>query len=274
MEPTTESNLTPEQQLLAKANKYKWVLLGIGAVLLAGELSGLIIAGAEALVILGATVISGAGLIYFLPAIAMKAANVRMKMIVGEAEKNPIETLQNDYVYRQNQLQQADDSIQEFDTEIRNYDDQCREFKQQYPEEAENFEEISQEMHSGLKEMKTEQAAARAVVADLAQKIKKATAIYKMSLAAQRVTSFSKTSEEKVFADIKQQVAFDAVRSQLNRSFAALDRAMAKRTELSQRASLPTTQQAALPAPKSTPVLDAVVEDARVPVARTRGAGR
>lgn len=246
--------LSPEEQLAAKVKKYKWPLLGVAAVLVAGEFGGLIISGVEALFALAAAGVTAAVCVYFLPVITFKLANARMKMIVGEAEHNPIETLRNDYIYRQNQLQRADDSIQEFEMEIRNYDDQCREFKEQYPDEAENFLEISQAMHDGLREMKSEQAIARAAVADLAQKIKKAEAIYKMSLAAQRVTSLSRDSQEKVFADIKQQVAFDAVRSQLNRSFAALDRAMAKRTELSQRAAAP-----ALPATTVTDTLPAQV---------------
>lgn len=235
----TDTPQSPEQQLLQKAGKYKWVLFGIGTIVVAGQFAGLILAGIEATIALVATLIVGGALVYFAPVFAMKAANLRMKAIVGEAEKNPIETLRNDYIFRTQQLQQADDSIAEFITEIRNYDDQCRDFKQQYPEEAESFEEISTAMHAGLKEMKEEQAQARVAVQDLSQKIKKAEAIYKMSLAAQRVTSFSHDSEQKVFADIKQQVAFDAVRSQLNRSFAALDRAMAKRTELSQKAGQP-----------------------------------
>lgn len=262
-------DLSPEQQLLAKASKYKWVLLGIGTILVAGEFAGLIISGVEAVLALGATVIGGGAVVYFTPVIAMKAANARMKMLVGEAEKNPIETLQNDFIFRNKQLQTADDSITDFDTEIRSYDDQMRDFKQQYPEEADSFEEISTEMHAGLKEMKAEQAVARAAVSDLAQKIKKAQAIWKMSLAAQRVTSFSKTSEAKVFADIKQQVAFDAVRSQLNHSFAALDRAMAKRTELSARAASP-----ALPTGNTQTVPATFTTNEAVPVARRKEAGR
>lgn len=230
-------DMTPEQQLLARANKYKWVLLGIGAVLLAGSFAGLIISGVEAILALAGVGIAGAATVYFLPVVAMKAANVRMKMLVGEAEANPIETLKNDYIYRNKQLQAADDTIEEFITEIRNYDDQMRDFNKDYPDEADSFKEISVEMHAGLEEMKTEQANSRLVVEDLSKKIKKAEAIYKMSLAAQRVSSFSKISEQRVFADIKQQVAFDAVRSQLNRSFASLDRAMARRTELSSRMS-------------------------------------
>lgn len=261
----TEIDGSPEQKVLQKANKYKWLLLGLGAILVLGQFAGLIMAGVEALSALIITAAVITGLVYFMPVLAMKAANLRLKAITGEAERNPIETLRNDYVYRQNQLQQADDSIQEFDTEIRNYDSQCQEFKRQYPEEADSFIEISLAMHNGLAEMKQEQAVARAAVAELSQRIKKAEAIYKMALAAQRVTAFSKTSEEKVFADIKQQVAFDAVRSQLNRSFAALDRAMAKRTELTSKASVP-----ALPASSSAPLPEATRTYEAVPVRRAR----
>lgn len=219
-------------KLQALATKYKWLLGGLAALLVA-PFTGYILYGLLGILGLIATaaVILTAG--FMAPAFAFKLANLRMKAIMAEANANPIETLKNDYLFRTRQLQEADDGIEDFQTEIANYDDQMREFSKQYPDEVGNFKEISTAMHNGLVEMKQEQAEARKAVAELERQIDKAEAIYKMALAAERVTSFSKNTEAKVFADIKQKVAFDAVRSKLNKSFASLDRAMAKRTELS-----------------------------------------
>jgi len=56
-------------------------------------------------------------------------------------------------------------------------------------------------------------------------------------LAAQKVVKMSKSAEAQVFAKIKEQVAFDAVRTQLNRSFANLNLALERREDA--RAALP-----------------------------------
>jgi hypothetical protein len=175
------------------------------------------------------------------PWFAFKVANWRMKLITAEAEENPIETLRNDYLYRSQQVEKADEGITEFETEIRNYDDQMQDFSRDYPEDAGNFKQISLAMHAGLEEMKTEEAEARKALAVLEKKIERAVAFYKMALAARKVTALSRKSQTEVFADIKQKVAFDSVRSQLNQSFASLDRAMAKRIELRKQAELPSS---------------------------------
>ena len=86
-------------------------------------------------------------------------------------------------------------------------------------------------MRTALDDMKKQQVIARDALTKFSLKIKEAEAIYKMSLAAQKVVKLSKSAEAQVFAQIKEQVAFDAVRTQLNRSFAELNRAVERRSE-------------------------------------------
>jgi hypothetical protein len=77
-------------------------------------------------------------------------------------------------------------------------------------------------------------------------KIKEAESIYQMALAAQRVTALSKSAEEQVFAKIREEVAFNSVRSSLNRAFAQLNLALDKRNDV-QAASLPAPTLNTLP---------------------------
>ena len=91
-----------------------------------------------------------------------------------------------------------------------------------------------------------EQAQARRDLYEFEQAIKKAKMLYKMALAAQRVTALSKSAEERVLENIKTEIAFDSVRSNLNRSFARLNTAMARRKE--RPALIPT----AVPEARST----------------------
>lgn len=91
-----------------------------------------------------------------------------------------------------------------------------------------------------------EQAQARRDLHEFEQAIKKAKMLYKMALAAQRVTALSKSAEERVLENIKTEIAFDSIRSNLNRSFARLNTAMARRQE--RPALIPT----AVPEARST----------------------
>ena len=189
----------------------------------------------------------GFTLVQLAPLFALKVANWRMKALVAEVEKNPIETMRNLYVEKADELASADRNIEDFETEIRNFDDQVETFKAQYPSEAANYEELSRKMREALADMKREQTAARRELAHFEQQIRKAEAIYKMSTAAAKVVKLSRSAEAQVFARIREQVAFDAVRTQLNRAFSSLNNALERRSDA----------RAALPEAKPATVIDA-----------------
>jgi len=207
---------------------FRWGIAGVGLIVLT-PLMFLLLKGIAVAMALGVAGAVGFTSIFLAPLFSFKLANWRMKMMIAEVEDNPIETLQNLRVEKQAELERADQKIVDFDTEVRNYDDSVRTFQSEYPEEAESYKVISENMHQALENMKTEKANAQANFNDLIQKIKKGEAIYKMSMAAQKVTQLSKTAQAQVFAEIKQQVAFDTIKSQLNRSFASLSQAVESR---------------------------------------------
>lgn len=214
-----------------KNNKVQTVLKILIALVVGFVVAPFIFLAIKGLIGLAIAAVVGLAAIQLAPWISMKLDNLRMKLITGEAATNPIETMKNLYIEKYKELQEADQKIINFEAEVGNYDDKMRLFNKQYPEEAPKFQEISTKMHEGLAEMKDEQSDARAKLKDFAQRINKAEAIYKMSLAAAQVTAFSRSAEQEVFAKIKEQVAFDSVQTELNRSFASLDMALAKRKE-------------------------------------------
>jgi chromosome segregation ATPase len=229
------------------ATKYKWLIGGAAAFLIAPVIF-MVVKGIVGLVIAGAV---GFTVTQLAPVFALKMANWKLRLIRDEVEANPIETLQNLLVEKTNLLTSVDTQITEFDTEIRNFKDQLKSFAEQYPDEAVDYEELHSTMKDALQDMKSEQAAARGELANLEQQIAKAEAILKMSLAAQKVTKLSKAAESQVYADIKKKIAFDKVRSQLNKTFASLDRSLDRRREVTMK----------LPEPKNVESIPLKIED-------------
>lgn len=210
--------------------KWKLLLGGLGILVIAPLTTTLLwgVLGFLA-IILGAAI--GLLAIAFAPVFSMKLANARIKAIMAEADKNPIETMIAVDIARTQELAEKDQHLEDWDTELSNFDDEVIVMNKEYPEEAGKYERISAQMHDALQEARKEQAQARRDLYEFEQAIKKAKMLYKMALAAQRVTAFSKSAEEKVLENIKSEIAFDSVRSNLNRSFARLNTAMARRQE-------------------------------------------
>jgi hypothetical protein len=210
--------------------KWKLILGGLGILVIA-PLTTTILWGVLGLVAIILGLAIGLAAIAFAPVFSMKLANTRIKAIMAEAEKNPIETMIAIDIARTQELAEKDQHLEDWDTELSNFDDEVIVMKKEYPEEAGKYEQISTQMHDALEEALKEQGQARKDLYEFEQAIKKAKMLYKMALAAQRVTAFSKSAEEKVMENIKTQIAFDSVRSNLNRSFARLNTAMARRQE-------------------------------------------
>jgi hypothetical protein len=203
----------------------KW---GIGLAIAAG-ISPFIFFAVKGIIGLALAAAIGFVAIQLAPVFATKVANLSMRLLTAEAAANPIETMRNLYVEKSEDLERAGGAIEAFETEIRNFDDQVGTFKRDYPDEAAKYDELSEQMHAALADMKREQTQARKELHAFSQQIKKAEAIYKMALAANKVTKLSRSAEAKIYAQIKEQVALDSVRTQLNRAFAGLNSALERR---------------------------------------------
>jgi hypothetical protein len=218
-----------------KKRKIATALKWLGGLVLVGVISPLtfiILKGMLGLIALGVVSVAALAGLKLAPWVSMKLSNVVVGLIMNEASKNPIETLINLEIDKTKELEAADKAITEFDAEVQNYDDKTAEFKRDYPEEAPRYEEIGQKMHLLLDRQRQKQGEARQALVVLHKAIDKARAIHQMALAALKVQELSRSAAGKVYADIKQQIAFESVKKSMFKAFAELNTSVAERSTI------------------------------------------
>lgn len=185
----------------------------------------------------------------FAPAFGDWVRNKRIQAIVALAEANPIETMQNLWADKKQELDRQDNAITAFETEFRNVSQMVDDLHGTDPEEAKQYEAMRDQMEVGLTELRNEQTAATGELSRFKLQVDKARRIYKVAGAMNKALEVSQSAQAVVFAKIKEDVAFDKVRSDLNRAFANLNSAVERRKNAALFA--PKTQ-ASLPAPQQT----------------------
>lgn len=233
--------LTPEQRAAKWGTAAKIIALGILGFIVA-PFVGLAIEGLLGLIIIG--LIGGTSL-WILPWVEMKAANIRLQMIKGEAAKHPIETLQNESLRQKNLLDDRLEKIKMFSAKTGTFASKLDGFKRDYPEEAPKFDETLSQMKQllALRERQYKQAMASWQLFNKA--IDKASAIWDMGKAAIEATSGTKMSDDDFFAKIKINTSLDAVTDQMNLAVSELDTSLLEDNE----PAIPVSAVKALPAP-------------------------
>lgn len=230
-------------EISPKQKKWATVIAFIVGIPLMALVSGTIILALKGLLGLAA-VIPVLGAMYVMlklvPWFSLKASNIGMRMFVKEVEENPIESMLSLRIEQEKEIDESDLNNAEWEGEIENFRDKVKDIEKKYPEEVESYAKILAEMEMGLTDAKSAQEEARRDLEDLIAKIDKAQTLFDMALAVEKVTAFSKSAEARVFRDIKEKVAFDAVRKKLNASRAHLALARARRQT---RGALPPAQQ-------------------------------
>lgn len=183
----------------------------------------------------------------FAPVFATYIANKKMQLLVAVIEANPIETMQNLYAEKLTEADRQDHAITAFDTEFQNVNSLVDDLRRTDPEEAIQYAEMRDKMKEGLVSLRAEQQAATGELKSFKSQIDKARRIYKVANAMNAALESSQSAQQKVFADIKEQVSFDKVRSDLNHAFANLNSAVERRKNA---AMFATPTKAALPEPQ------------------------
>lgn len=212
--------------VLKLANKYKWIIGGLAAILMVP--AAMILQNVIQLAIAGFVLLVT---VQLAPALSFKLANWRLKIITQDIQENPIETMRNMYLINAQKIEDAETQIVEFDGEVRSFGVRVEKFKKVYPEDASTFVEVYDKMVKYRDEMLVEQRHAVKDLEFLDAQIEKANAIWEMTLAAQKVTELSGAAANKAFDHIKQTIALDSVTNRLNTTFAALDSALRKRSD-------------------------------------------
>jgi flagellar motility protein MotE (MotC chaperone) len=246
--------IDPETKRKGIENAVKATVI-IGGLALAAPVLWMALEGAILLVSLGAV-----GLVCWgaAPALATWVANKRIQALVAVIEANPIETMQNLYAEKSAELNKAADNIRDFETELGNFASQVKEVKRQEDisdEDIQDYVEVQERMATLLKEMKQEQTSATQELSEFARRIRKGQTLFNLAKAANKMLEKSASAQSVVFAQIKEQVAFDKVRTDLNRAFANLNSAVDRRKNATMFAA-PVKPVAALPPIQEGEVID------------------
>jgi hypothetical protein len=195
------------------------IALFTGVGLFAGPIAAIAIKGLLGLIACG---VIGLAAVTFGPVIADKAANWRLKMLKAEAAKNPVETLQLQLIERRTALEENLESIGKLRANNMDFADKVQVFKRDFPEEATQFEAQLESMNELLREHEQKYTEATTATDQFEKEIRRADAIWKMTLAAADAAHGAKLTIEDFTAKIKKETALDAIQSGMNRSFSEL----------------------------------------------------
>lgn len=175
-------------------------------------LVGLLVAGG---IMLGAWMV--------LPAIESGAANLRLKLIKAEASKNPIETLQNEYLRRTQSLNERKEKIETLAAKTAGFGTKLSQFKRDYPSEAQIYQDIYDKMVLLLKRSREQWVVAEKQLDSFDREIEKAKAKWDMALAAADLRKDAGNVEAEFFAKLRVECSFDTIELGMNSAFAQLD---------------------------------------------------
>lgn len=213
------NKLTPEQRAKRWAFWTKtaaFIALG----LIAAPVVGIAIYGLAGILVAGLIGLAGVTLG---PVLGDMAGNWKLKLIKAEAARNPIETLQSEYMRRQELLDENEESISKLRSKTMTFADQVKGFSKQYPDEAPRYEQQLQAMRDLLAEHEQQWVNAQQDLRLFEQEIGKADAVWQMSLAANEAAEGTQLALEDFESKIKTQTSLGVVQNSLNDSFSRLE---------------------------------------------------
>lgn len=199
-------------------------LAKIGALCLAGFLIAPIILatikGIIGLIIAGVITLAAVNLA---PWYCAKVANWRIMALKHEAAKNPIPTLENEYIARASKLDQFKDSLENFKAAVKAFYSKLNDVKKRFPEEAQQFEDNYAKLKQ-LEDLRSRKYLdARQSLADFRASIDKAQIIWDLGQEAKKTSDAAGIGDEDILADIKTKTAIDSVQRSLDTAFADLE---------------------------------------------------
>ena len=203
------------------ATKLKWGLALLGALIIAPVVF-LIVKGLVGLALAGAI---GLVIVQMAPVFSMKLANWKLKLIVGEAQKNPIETMIADLQDDRDARNEADQSITDYETEIGNIESNMQALTSDlHPDDIAAFRQDIAAMRTDLQLQQVDLSQFDAEIAKKEIEVRRAQAIWKMNMVIDAANAkHNARRADETMKKIKSQTAIDAVsrssaaaRAQLN----------------------------------------------------------
>jgi hypothetical protein len=215
-----------KQKRAALTNKSKWGLVALAALFavpvswwLAQVFLGLAAAGG-ALALAG---VVGLSVVHVAPVVAFKFANWRLRALKSEAERNPIETLQNQQAALEAGLDKERKAITVFDAAVESFRSSLEaEMDNGFPEAAAKGLPTLRNMERLLAFRRVKYKKAQKRLEERKRAVSQAESQYRVAQAAQRVTAASGETENNVLQTILEDIAFGAVDNAVNASMAEL----------------------------------------------------
>lgn len=259
--------LTPEQRK-ARLQLGLNIAVVAGIALIVGPFAVTILHGLGALFAIGITVgIAWTGM-KFMGVFTLMIANASLKRLKAEAMRNPVETLQTEYVKKQQALDQYKTNIRSFIGQYSAFGDQVKKYVSEGLEDADVYTEQLAKMKSLLKLREQKFSEAQDALADFASTIQRTDKKWKMAVAAAAMNEAAGQMEGDVFDKICIETALDSVQTKLNESFADLDLALLDDDKAKKQVA--DKKAAQLAAPRGSGRVPGVIDVETVPVSRQK----
>lgn len=211
--------LSPEQ----RKKRIETIVKTVGLLVAGFVVAPFVFIAIKGLIGLAIAAAIGMGIVFFTPVVAAIAVNLRLKALKAEAKRNPVETLQKDFIQRQTALADFRQAIVSFSAEVKNFADKLVDFVKQYPAEADKFKDQLSKMKQLLNLRQKKYQQAQESLASYQLEIQKAGAIWEMGCAAARMNEAAGMSEDDFLAKIQTETAINAIQTNMNEAFADLE---------------------------------------------------
>src|SRR3954468_7808390 len=158
-----------------------------------------------------------------LPSVETAARNMRLKLIKAEAARNPIETLQNEYLRRQQSLNERKNKIERLAAKTASFGSKLSQFKRDYPNDAQAYQDIYDKMVLLARRSREQWVLAENQLQAFDREIDRAKAKWEMAIAASDLRQDAGKVEAEFLAKLKVESSFDAIETGMNSAFAQLD---------------------------------------------------
>jgi hypothetical protein len=206
----------------AKIQKVTKVGLGlVGAVLI----SPVVFLAVKGIVGLAIAFVVGEAVVQFAPVVSMKFANWKLRALIDEARRNPVETMTNIYLGNMRTIQQKDEKIKAVEARYLGFKDKAGDYVKKYGQDdaqSVRYLDAVKRVQALLVRQKSKQKAAKTAAVEYQEQIQKATDIWEMAKEMNAMNELTGDLEKQAFDDIKKRVAFDSVTFEFNRAVAEL----------------------------------------------------
>jgi flagellar biosynthesis GTPase FlhF len=158
------------------------------------------------------------------PWFGMKISNLGMTLLRMEATQNPIPTLLNEQLQREDDLARENRAAEELNNAVNQYAAKQAQMARDFPEDAKMFEEHLESMRQLLRDQYSALKESEQGLKKFKAEVRRADAIWKMTQVANSVSATAgRLTQSDAIRKIQTETALDSVRASMATSFAKLD---------------------------------------------------